>query len=180
MSLRELTKDAHTDAETQPFVKILFSGSIDPKLYATYLKNQHPAYEMLEVCAMQHGLLNGLPDIRRAPSILSDFIELWSDNKEAPHICPATLKYVDYVMSIKDQPEKLLAHMYVRHMGDLAGGQMIAKRVPGSGKYYQFEDPEALKAAIREKLDYSLADEAIVCFSHASQLFVELMELVDE
>ena len=77
MSLRELTKDAHTNAERQEFVKILFSGKINPKIYATFLKNQHPMYEILEVCAMPHGLLHGLPDIRRAPAINSDFIELW-------------------------------------------------------------------------------------------------------
>ena len=58
MSLKDLTKEHHTNAETQPFVKVLFSGNIDPKLYATYLKNQHPMYEILEVCAMPHGLLS--------------------------------------------------------------------------------------------------------------------------
>ena len=26
---------------------------------------------------------------------------------------------------ILDDPEKLMAHIYVRHMGDLSGGQMI-------------------------------------------------------
>ena len=76
MSLRELTKDAHTNAERQEFVKILFSGKINPKLYATFLKNQHPCYELLEVCAMPLQILHGLPDVRRAPAILADFMEL--------------------------------------------------------------------------------------------------------
>ena len=31
MSLKDLTKDNHTNAERQEFVKILFSGNIDPK-----------------------------------------------------------------------------------------------------------------------------------------------------
>jgi hypothetical protein len=44
MSLKELTHEAHKNAETQPFVKILFSGKINPKLYSAYLKNQHPCY----------------------------------------------------------------------------------------------------------------------------------------
>jgi len=30
MSLKELTHEAHKNAETQPFVKILFSGKISP------------------------------------------------------------------------------------------------------------------------------------------------------
>ena len=108
MSLKDLTHEAHKNAETQPFVKILFSGKIDPKLYATYLKNQHPMYEVLEVCAMPHQLLHGLPDIRRAPAILEDFIELWGrDNTDQPKICPSTMKYVEYILSIKDDPKKL-------------------------------------------------------------------------
>ena len=179
MSLKDLTHDAHRNAETQPFVKILFSGKINPKLYATFLKNQHPCYEILEVCAMPHQLLHGLPDIRRAPAILQDFQELWDESDGEPQIVPATERYIKYILSIKDDPARLMAHLYVRHMGDLAGGQMIAKRVPGSGKMYQFEDPEILKMAIRAKIDDSMAEEAKVCFQFAADMFKDLMELVE-
>ena len=179
MSLKDLTHDAHRNAETQPFVKILFSGKINPKLYATFLKNQHPCYEILEVCAMPHQLLHGLPDIRRAPAILQDFQELWDESDCEPQIVPATERYIKYILSIKDDPARLMAHLYVRHMGDLAGGQMIAKRVPGSGKMYQFEDPEILKMAIRAKIDDSMAEEAKVCFQFAADMFKDLMELVE-
>ena len=179
MSLRELTKDAHTNAEKSEFVKILFSGKINPKLYANYLKNQHPMYEILEVCSMPHLLLHGLPDMRRAPAILADFQELWGDDPAEPTILPVVDRYIKYILSIKDDPKKLMSHLYVRHMGDLAGGQMIVKRVPGSGKYYKFTDPEALKDAIRERLDDSMADEAIVCFQYAREFFDEMMTLVE-
>lgn len=178
-NLRELTHDAHKAAETSPFVKILFSGNINDQLYATYLKNQHPMYEILEVCAMPHALLNGMPDIRRAPSILSDFQELWTDAENSPTILPVVDRYMKYILSIKDDPKKLMAHIYVRHMGDLAGGQMIAKRVPGSGKYYQFASPNELKIAIRDRLDDSMADEALVCFQYAKEFFEEMMTLVE-
>jgi len=179
MSLKELTHEAHRNAETQPFVKVLFSGRMDPLLYAQYLKNQHPIYEVLEVCAMAHGLLNGMPDIRRAPAILDDFAELWGD-QEIPPLRPVVERYMQYIFSIKDDPKRLMAHIYVRHMGDLAGGQMIAKRVPGLGKYYQFQDPEGLKTAIRAKLSDDMADEAKVCFRFAAELFQEMQEIVDE
>ena len=182
MSLKELTHEQHRRAETRPFVKVLFSGKVDPKLYATYLKNQHPMYEILEVCAMPHGLFNGLPEIRRAPAILSDYIELWgADSTEQPKLCPVVDEYIKYILSIKDDPKKLMAHIYVRHMGDLSGGQMIAKRVPGSGKYYQFGDnPDAIKDAIRAKLDDSLADEAKVCFDFAAKFFDQMMDIVKD
>lgn len=182
MSLKDLTHEQHRRAETRPFVKILFSGHVDPKLYATYLKNQHPMYEILEVCAMSLGLLNDFPEIRRAPAIWSDFIELWgADNEEQPKMCPVTMEYVKYILSIKDQPEKLMAHIYVRHMGDLSGGQMIAKRIPGAGKYYQFGDnPDAIKDAIRTKLDDSLADEAKVCFEFATKFFEQMADIAKD
>jgi heme oxygenase len=181
MSLRDLTKDAHTNAERQEFVKILFSGNINPKLYAVFLKNLHPQYEIVEVCAMMHPeLLSGMPDVRRAPHILADYEELWDDEADGkPHMLETTDRYCKHILSIKDDPKKLMAHIYVRHMGDLAGGQMIAKRVPGSGKYYQFKDPEALKADIRSKIDDSMADEAKVCFKFAEDLFKDMMEIVE-
>jgi heme oxygenase len=179
MSLKDLTHAAHKAAETKPFVKVLFSGKIDPKLYATFLKNQHPCYEILEVCSMPHGLMNDYPTIRRAPAILSDFMELWGDDTNPPYMCPVVNEYIQYILSIKDDPKKLLAHLYVRHFGDLSGGQMIAKRVPGSGKMYQFDgDPEAIKNILRAKLDDSLADEAVVCFDFAGKLFEQMMSQV--
>jgi len=179
-NLRELTKDAHTNAERQEFVKILFSGTINPKLYATFLKNQHPCYEILEVCAMPHQLLHGLPDIRRASAIHSDFEELWDDEVDGkPHMLSTTEKYIKYILSIKDDPKRLMAHIYVRHMGDLAGGQMIAKKVPGAGRMYQFQDPDTLKAAIRERISDDMADEAKVCFEFATDTFKEMLELVE-
>ena len=180
MSLKELTKENHTNAERQAFVKVLFSGNIDPKLYAAYLYNQFPMYELLEVCAMANGLLTDIPEIPRAKAIYQDFLELWGDSDEKPQICPSVKEYTDYILSIKDNPHKLMAHLYVRHMGDLSGGQMIAKRVPGSGKFYQFDgDVESIKNKIRTKLDDSMADEAKVCFDFATKFFKEMMDIVD-
>jgi heme oxygenase len=128
---------------------------------------------------MPHQLLHGLPDIRRAPAILSDFQELWSEADGEPKVLSTTERYIKYIISIKDQPERLMAHIYVRHMGDLAGGQMIAKKVPGSGRMYQFADPEILKMAIRAKLNDDMADEAKVCFQFATDLFKEMLDLVE-
>jgi heme oxygenase (biliverdin-producing, ferredoxin) len=180
MNLKELTKENHTNAERQAFVKVLFSGNIDPKLYATYLYNQFPMYELLEVCAMPHGLLADIPEVPRAKAIYEDYVELWGDGDEKPKLCPVVKEYTDYILSIKDDPKRLMAHLYVRHMGDLSGGQMIAKRIPGSGKFYQFDgDTESIKNKIRQKLNDSMADEAKICFDYATKFFQEMMELVD-
>ena len=95
--------------------------------------------------------------------------------KRQPKEYPVVKKYMDHIMSIKDDPQKLMAHIYVRHMGDLSGGQMIAKRVPGSSKFYQFdEDVEVIKDKIRIRLDDSMADEAKICFGFATELFKQM------
>jgi heme oxygenase len=180
-SLKDLIWEEHKAAETRPFVKVLFSGKIHPELYATYLWNQFPQYEVLEMFAMRAGLLNDMPDIARAKKIYADFLELWPHKDRNPQVCDVVDDYVNYIKDIADDKDKLLAHMYVRHFGDLSGGQMIAKRVPGSGQYYQFgDDPEAIKEAIRPMLTDELAEEAKVCFNFAARMFDEMMDFVEE
>ena len=74
MSLKDLTWEHHKDAERQDFVKVLMSGNINPKFYATYLWNQHKKYDVLEAMAGAHGLLDDLTDIRRKSKIEKDFL----------------------------------------------------------------------------------------------------------
>ena len=176
-NLKELTKEQHTNAERQGFVKVLMSGKINPKLYATYLWNQHKKYDLLEAMATLNGLLDDLPDIRRKMKIEADFLELWKED-EVPVIVPSTEEYIMHMRTIMHDPEKLMAHIYTLHMGDLSGGQMIAKRAPGEGRMYQFEgDTDALQAAIKAKTTDAMAEEAKYVFESAANLFKELMEL---
>jgi len=175
-NLKELTKENHTNAERQAFVKALFKGELEPELYATYLWNQFPMYEVIEMFALRLGLLDDFPELMRSKMIMKDFQELWP-HEQRPKVCNVTKKYIDYVKSIMDDEDRVMAHIYVRHMGDLSGGQMLAKRVPGSANMYKFEgDLDALKDKIRAKCHDGMADEAKVCFDFATELFQELME----
>jgi heme oxygenase len=62
-------------------------------------------------------------------------------------------------------------------MGDLSGGQMLAKKVPGSGKLYKFDEPvDVLKEKIRARLNDTMADEAKICFDFATKLFQQMSE----
>ena len=181
MNLKELTKENHTNAERQAFVKQLMGGKIDPLLYARYLYNQFPAYEVLELFADQHGLLADIPNIKRRNAILSDYIDLWPKDAEPPKVCDSTQKYLVHLKSIMDDPQKLMAHIYVRHMGDRSGGQMIKKRIPGVGRYYSFDcDVNEYKEKIRAKCNDDMAEEAKICFDYATELFKEMMEYVTE
>jgi heme oxygenase len=179
-NLKELTMEHHKNAERQTFVKEMFNKTtqITDDRYACYLFNQHPQYNMLEMLAMMHGLFDGMPELRRAPSIHEDYQELWGKaNANQPPLMPVVKEYMDHLMSIKDDADKLMAHVYVRHMGDLSGGQMIAKRVPGEGRMYKFDKShDELKEMVRARLDDSMADEAKLCFDFATKMFVELSE----
>jgi len=177
-NLKELTKEEHTNAERQAFVKILMSGKINPKLYATYLWNQHKKYDLLEAIALSHGLLNEFPSITRKTKILEDFAELWVEGENPPTVVPSTIEYIGHMKEIMADSDKIMAHLYVLHMGDLSGGQMISKRVPGEGRMYQFDgNINEIKDAIRAKTHNSMADEAKYVFQSATKLFQELMEL---
>ena len=173
LKLRELTMKHHKDAERSNFAKKLVSGKIDADEYARYLYNMRIVYSSLEICAIKLQVMDGLEKIRRTSGIKSDLIEL-GDPKFNP--CKSTVEYVDYLTGITD-PEKILAHVYVRHMGDLSGGQIIANKIKGElpTKFYEFdEDIEVLKDKLREKLNNDMADEAMVAFDHAHKIFLEL------
>lgn len=177
MSLRELTAEKHHDAERTEFVKELLGGSITEERYATFLFNLHPIYHVLESFAMINGSMDGLDELCRANSIYEDYLELWKDIKP-PELCPTVDQYLKYIKDeLAPNPDRLFAHIYVRHMGDLAGGQMIAKRVPGSGTMYKFENGEELKNKIRSKLNDTMGDEANIAFDFAISLMKDMNEL---
>ena len=52
---------------------------------------------------------------------------------------------------------------------------MIAKRVPGSGMLYKFDEKDLLKSKVRAILNDDMADEANICFEYAIRLFGELV-----
>ena len=173
-NLKELTRENHKNAERQEFVKEMFSGNITVERYLDFLHNQHPQYNVLEQFCKLHNLL----DVEIAPKIHQDILELQQNVQDyVPTVYPVVKEYLDYLLTIKDDVEKLLAHVYVRHMGDLSGGQMIAKRVPGPNNMYKFdEDTQVIKDKIRLRLNDSMAEEAKVCFDFATQLFKEMSE----
>jgi heme oxygenase len=177
MSLKEITKELHTEAEKSAFAKLLLSGNITKEKYVQYLTEMQPIYQLIEKHASAQGILDTLPGIKRANAILEDIREL-SDVVPSSVLKP-TVDYLIYLDKLcEDVATKHLikAHLYVRHMGDLFGGQFIAKKVPGSGKFYQFDNPDELKVAIRELLTDDLGDEAKVAFQWAIKIMDALGE----
>lgn len=170
MALRDHIKENHDLAEKHPFVKLLFSGGVSSELYADYLFNQYVMYNKLESLALEKGLLDGVEEVVRSELMLEDLIEL---NQHGMKLRGTTMGYIKYLQE-RVPEDKIMAHIYVRHFGDLFGGQLMKKVIPGSGKMYDFENRSELIKKLRERLDDSLADEANDVMIWAISLFSEL------
>lgn len=173
--LKELTWENHQKAERTEHARKLLKG-MTPEEYHRYLYNQYVQYAALETIAKGEGVLEGIEHIARASSILADIIELETEyniSRDIELLCPVVAQYVQHVMGLDDKDD-ILAHIYVRHFGDMYGGQMIRKRNPGSGKMYDFDNVDELKTTVRSMLNDDMAEEANRCFEFAMQLFEEL------
>ena len=173
-TLKELTAEVHAEAESQPFIKSIFSGNVDKEKYRDYVFQLIHLYGVLEALGDAHNIFEGMEDLKRANAAQRDWSELCEGIPTTVfNIKQSTLNYLQYLDSIKDDHKKLLAHVYVRHMGDMFGGQQLAKLTPGNGHMYKFEDIPSLIKAVRSKLDVSLADEAITAFKHNIEMVKE-------
>ena len=140
--IKELTWEYHKNAERQDFVRLLLSGTIDEKLYATYLYNQLKCYSKLEQYCLESSLFLDTLNLPRAEHIFYDYRALWGDIGSPPIETESTKAYVEHLDTIRGENEKLYAHVYVRHLGDLSGGQMIKRKTPGPNRYYIFKHGE--------------------------------------
>ena len=182
LKLRKLTKQHHKDTERSNFAKKLVSGKVTPFEYYVYLYNMGFVYNALENLAWQADALEGIESIRRAEKIWQDHKEMKDEFPPAP-LLDSVREYMDYLMSIRYNRSKILAHVYVRHMGDLSGGQIISKRLGDKfpTNFYQFdEDQDMLKEKLREKLNNDMAEEAMRAFDHAHYIFLELDKLTND
>jgi heme oxygenase len=169
MSLKELTKDNHTKAEETKFMRCVFKKSMPVNVWNDFTYQKALIYTAIEVIAKTHGLLDDLKGIERGDKLVYDYCTMIykNDLKTSPPR-QATLNYVNYILQLDKQ--SLLAHLYTWHMGDMYGGQMIKKILPGSHVNLEFENAEELKATLRAKLDDSLGDEANRAFEWAIKL----------
>ena len=80
MSLKELTKDNHRNAERSWFARQMFSGQISNEEYAMYLRQQYECYKALEnrFDSLAQDSQYPFPDqrIKRAKNIYADLLEL--------------------------------------------------------------------------------------------------------
>lgn len=199
-SLRLATRDLHLAAERSGFMRELLRGRGSRAGYILLIRNLWPVYEALERGIQQHA---DLPAVRtahdhrlwRAGPLDSDLAQLAGEHWQAdvPTLA-AGERYAQRIgWATSANPELLLAHAYVRYLGDLSGGQIVRRLLARSldlgeaalqfHKFAAIEDIEGFKAGYLARLDEAgraindrtaLVEEAKMAF----RLNIELSEAV--
>jgi heme oxygenase len=173
--LREITNAKHREVEALPLIQKILTGGITKNEYICYLYELSFIYDTLETIAKQNGVWNGLEGMERTERIREDLKELRPNYSR--ELLSSTKQYIDYLHTVPT--ELFMAHIYVRHTGDMYGGKLMARVVPGSGKMYEFENRPTLIKKLNEKLTLDIGDEANLAFDHYIKIFSELYAIHD-
>ncbi|KAL0069128.1 hypothetical protein AAF712_003814 [Marasmius tenuissimus] len=159
--LRESTKEAHQSIEASNGATLLLSGKLSKEEYVRFLMMLWHVYAALELSLDRHANHPVLeptynpPLLQRAPALSADISYLlgvpdWKSHpihesllETAP---PALTDYVDRIHELADSedPSRLVAHGYVRYLGDLSGGQTIRHTI---AKAYDLDEKSGLGTA---------------------------------
>lgn len=201
--LRSDTRGAHERAERCALMQRLLAGRLPLADYRRLLEQFQALYDALEsalsrladhplVCRLDHQAL------RRGPALADDLRHLHTlAPPQGPGpLVPATQAYVDRLQHLgRHDPPRLLAHAYVRYLGDLYGGQMVGSRLReqhGLGDnqgthFYDFGDAARVRSLIggfRAALDGlaltpteadAVVAEACEAFDRHQQIFDQLL-----
>lgn len=173
MSLKEITKDLHDQAENTRFMQAVFKGNLNPEVWIDFTYQKTLFYGTIEGAAGACGLLHDLPGINRAFKIYQDYCTM-TLNQTRHSYRPVVEDYHNYILSISQQPNRVMAHLYAWHMGDLYGGQLIKRIIPGSHTALEFENKDLLIQNIRAKLnDDTMGQEARCAFEWSIRILKE-------
>jgi heme oxygenase len=196
--LKQGTLRTHRAAENVVFVRDFMAGQISKELYTLMLVNLTHIYEALEeswdACAARLPTLT-YAELRRTEALRADvaaFSGMPADQALAEILpTPAVLEYVARLRELRTMPDLLVAHAYTRYLGDLSGGQVLAKAVrstfgeDSSVEFYEFpiESAHNFKQQYRRNMDAlrpsaevaeHIVEEANVAFLYNMMMFQDL------
>ena len=165
--LRAATRGLHAAAERSPLMATLVAGRVTRLRYVALLASLHAIYAALERALAARAddpvvaALDAAPLARR-PALERDLAALAAGPVEP---APAAQVYAARIDALAAHGSPALAaHAYVRYLGDLHGGQVLARLIQrqyglpayGGTAFYAFGDAaevEALKHDFRAGLD---------------------------
>lgn len=176
--LRTATATIHAEAERAGIMRELVRGRLGRGAYCGLLRNLYEIYATLEAALDGHAVhpfLSAfeLQGLRRRAALTADLRALHGERWEVElGVAAATGQYVRRLRVLdRDRAELLVAHAYVRYLGDLSGGQILRRVVAdslhlaeGAGTaFYEFsDDAAALADRFRTWLDSIRADATVV------------------
>lgn len=169
LKLRTATKALHTQAERSGLMGALLKGRATRPGYAALLVALEAIYLALEegLAAQAKDPLLGplvIPGFARAHALSADLASLARHGVSIPGVAAEARRYAEHLrqLSVSD-PTRLLAHAWLRYLGDLNGGQIVGSIVRASlalpqdaTRFYEFPalaDPMAAAGAWRRALD---------------------------
>jgi heme oxygenase len=201
--LRTATHELHAEVERAGVMRQLLRGQIDAAGYCALLRNLHAVYAALEAGLRRHATHPALVPVAKAVLFRGAALERDLDRLHGPGwaddiaLVPAAADYAERLRTLAaDAPALLAAHAYVRYLGDLSGGQTLARLIAGhlglaAGEAVDFYDfgpadqVAAMKRDFRAGLDsladdealaQALVDEACAAFARHKPLFEQLAE----
>ncbi|AFZ50624.1 biliverdin-producing heme oxygenase [Dactylococcopsis salina] len=132
--LREGTKQSHTASENTAFMKCFLKGVMEKKPFSELIADLYFVYATLEAEMFrhrEHSVVGKIyfPELERKQKLEEDLAFYFGENWQEKIVAsPAGKVYVDRIKKVSQtQPECLVAHAYVRYLGDLSGGQGLRK-----------------------------------------------------
>jgi heme oxygenase len=195
--LRIETRGLHVAVERAGILPSLLRGELDRGRYCRLLRNLLAIYRSLEPALRRHAARPEvapvvLPELFRADALRDDLTALHGAAWPRLPAMPATRIYVDRLRQIDgEDPSLLVAHAYVRYLGDLSGGRIVRQIVAdslglagGHGlRFYDFGGDEravSLAGCLRRGIDEACAraplDAIVAEAQHAFRLHARLFE----
>jgi heme oxygenase len=189
--LKAATREAHAHAERSGVMGALLAGSVARADYIALLANLSAIYRALEPALERLApRWPGFGALARTAALEAD---LRAFGAGPTPLAPATLGYVERLDALRGaSAHRLWAHVYVRYLGDLHGGQILADRVrhrfalPDGTRFYDFGDAaqvQRLREGVRAqlasvRLDAAETDavvaEAVWAFAAHCDLFEQI------
>jgi len=136
--LRSATSGVHKEAEARPFMQSFFAGELPRNAYIAWLARQWHLYRTLEAgldnlppAVPEHGLVP--IELYRTERIEADLDHLTGgDWRYQDHLTPVTRTYVERIESTIAFPAGLVAHAWLRYMGNVGGRDILRRLVATS------------------------------------------------
>ncbi|KAI8344377.1 heme oxygenase-domain-containing protein [Chlamydoabsidia padenii] len=141
MAMRQGTKVVHRAAENSVFTRRFLKGDITKAEYGQYLRSLYFVYKSMEGLLEKHQddpaieMIYFPDELNRQESLLADLTFFYGperlDEVTNPEtMTPAVKQYIQAMEeACKVNPALMVSHSYARYLGDLSGGQILAKRL---------------------------------------------------